>query len=100
MIDSPSTRLSQSFKVNIRLPITYPVSTDAQRVKSLVAQQKKFLYSKLMSDYATQAPGFVHNGQWWVRFSAQIYISLEQFEKVARDLKEVCQRIERGEHLQ
>jgi hypothetical protein len=52
-----------------------------------------------MSDHATQAPGFLHDGKWWARFSAQIYNDVEQFEEVARRLKSVCERIEKGEHL-
>jgi len=36
----------------------------------------------------------------WVRLSAQVYTDLDDFEYVGKALKEVCEAIERGEHVQ
>lgn len=69
------------------------------QIGTLLSQQKNFLYGVQMKEYATQAPAFTHAGQWWVRFSAQIYNTVDDFERVAMGLKEICERMEKGEHL-
>ncbi|KAF2731505.1 PLP-dependent transferase [Polyplosphaeria fusca] len=38
-------------------------------------------------------------GQWWVRWSAQIYLELADFEWGAETLKRLCARVEKGEFL-
>lgn len=41
-----------------------------------------------------------HAGAWWVRLSAQVYNELEDFAKVGQVLKEVCDKIRRGEMME
>ena len=41
-----------------------------------------------------------HGALPWVRLSAQVYTDLDDFEYVGQALKEICEAIERGEHLQ
>jgi len=45
-------------------------------------------------------PSCSHGALPWVRLSAQVYTDLDDFEYVGQALKEVCEAIERGEHLQ
>lgn len=62
-----------------------------------MAALKKYIFETQISDFKTIAPGFAHVGKWWVRLSAQVYNDLDDFRIVARALKEVCGRLNRGE---
>lgn len=42
---------------------------------------------------------FWHDGAWWSRVSAQTYLDVEDFEYAGRCLRELCGRVEKGEHL-
>ncbi|GAA5995345.1 hypothetical protein JCM5350_003959 [Sporobolomyces pararoseus] len=61
---------------------------------------KTFWWKTLIEKYKTAVPIFPHDGLPWVRLSAQVYTDLKDFEFVGKALREVCQAIERGEHLQ
>ncbi|GAA5883682.1 hypothetical protein JCM16303_004764 [Sporobolomyces ruberrimus] len=60
---------------------------------------KSFWWNTLIEKYKTAVPIFPHAGLPWVRLSAQVYTDLDDFEYVGKVLKEVCEAIERGEHL-
>lgn len=47
----------------------------------------------------THLPQMIHNGTWWARFSAQVWVELSDFDYVADCLDKIKARIERGEHL-
>lgn len=44
-------------------------------------------------EFNTAFSPFVHDGLWWGRFSAQIYLELADFEYTGRVIKELCERI-------
>ncbi|KAI3612045.1 aminotransferase family protein [Moniliophthora roreri] len=37
---------------------------------------------------------YIHNGRWWVRASAQIWLEVEDFEKLGKAYLDVCREIE------
>lgn len=41
----------------------------------------------------------VHNGTWWIRCSAQVWVELSDFDYVADCFDKIKKRIEAGEHL-
>ena len=45
-------------------------------------------------------PVYFHARKFWIRFSGQIYLELGDFEKGARALKRLCERVKSGEYLQ
>ncbi|KAK4698914.1 hercynylcysteine S-oxide lyase, partial [Phenoliferia sp. Uapishka_3] len=80
--------------INVRLPITMPSpNLPAAEYNKVLSSQKSYLYMTQIETHKTVAPGFVHAGQWWVRFSAQIYNDIEDFRLVGRVLKQVCEEI-------
>ncbi|GAA5847119.1 hypothetical protein JCM5353_005150 [Sporobolomyces roseus] len=75
------------------VPNMIPPPLEGDRLKS-------FWYRTLVDKYHTVVPFFPHGALPWVRLSAQVYTDLDDFEYVGQALKEVCEAIERGEHLQ
>ncbi|KAL8279230.1 hypothetical protein RQP46_008267 [Phenoliferia psychrophenolica] len=85
--------------INVRLPIEPPsASVPAAEARRTMDVQKNYLQQTQIDHYQTMAPGFIHAGKLWVRLSAQIYNDIEDFRKIGDVLKEVCEKIERGEH--
>ena len=53
----------------------------------------------LVRELDTYSPVFFHAKQFWTRFSGQIYLDLSDFEKGAKALKALCERVKSGEYL-
>lgn len=58
----------------------------------------QWMQQALAHDYNTFLPVTPYNGRFWVRLSAQVYLELDDFESVAKDLLELCERVGKGEH--
>lgn len=87
---SPLLRHAQ---VNVRLPLDLSPSLSPLELAAL----KKFFFHEQILRHHTVAPGYPHGGKWWVRLSAQVYNDLSDFEAVAKVLKEVCEKVNKGE---
>lgn len=70
-------------------------------VVSLEEEGKAFqwILRAMIDDYKTFLSLFVHAGRFWVRFSAQVYLELEDYEWAAGMLKEICERVGKKEYL-
>lgn len=80
--------------VNVRLPID-PAAVAQERTSAVTA----FVERMMLSEYKTFVPAFFHNGHFWVRLSGQIYLTVEDFEEVGRQLRDICSRAGRACHL-
>ncbi|KAI1318673.1 hypothetical protein EDD11_005966 [Mortierella claussenii] len=70
--------------VNIRLPLN-----DQDHPKATV----QYFMETLMDRYNVFTPTFKHDGQWWTRVSAQIYLELEDFVRLGNIWKEVIDEL-------
>jgi hypothetical protein len=52
-----------------------------------------------MDECKTYIAVIFYNGAWWARFSAQVYLGIEDFMFGARVLKVLCERVRNGEYL-
>ncbi|GAA5938110.1 uncharacterized protein JCM15063_005467 [Sporobolomyces koalae] len=85
--------------INIELPL--PSYTPFGSVPPLEGNKlQTYWWRTLIEEFHTAVPIFPHAGLPWIRLSAQVYIDFEDFVRVGNAIKEVCERIERGEHLQ
>ncbi|CCG84796.1 protein of unknown function [Taphrina deformans PYCC 5710] len=77
--------------MNVRLPI------DAKRDEQVMAPRARgdWFFRVCTDEFNTTFSPFVHNGSWWGRFSAQIYLEVEDFEYTGRVIKKLCERIQR-----
>ncbi|TRM58813.1 pyridoxal phosphate-dependent transferase [Schizophyllum amplum] len=79
----PGTECSM---VNLALPLPpFPDDPADIRAKIQTRYQRKLLFERKMG-----AAHFFHNGRWWVRVSAQVWLEMEDFEKLAKGISEVC----------
>lgn len=85
---------------NVRLPL------DAAELVALVGEDQKAALGGLVRDwmslvlvkeYDTFMAFMWYGGAWWVRLSAQVYLDMDDFQKGANVLTEVCGRVKRGE---
>lgn len=81
--------------VNVRLPLPRSLAggDETPRIVEWISHQ-------LVEKYRTYAPVYEHNGQIWVRVSAQIYLELEDFRYLARALGQLCDILQRGKQPQ
>lgn len=90
--------LTRCFFANVRLPLTIgDHGRDVRQENAL--QAVEWIVEKLVDDFDTYMAVYMHAGKIWTRLSAQIYIDLQDVERGAKALKEICQRVEAGEHL-
>ncbi|KAK4449788.1 putative L-cysteine desulfhydrase [Podospora aff. communis PSN243] len=57
-----------------------------------------WIQKRLIEEYGTFVALFVYRGRWWARLSAQVYLGVEDFEWVGKPLKDLCERVARGEY--
>ncbi|CAO2647922.1 Nn.00g088440.m01.CDS01 [Neocucurbitaria sp. VM-36] len=84
VIDNKSGTLTNCAMVNVWLPVK---SADVQDNALAWAQEV------LVKEYKTFIALSQHNGQWFTRLSAQVYLDLEDFEWAGKTLKEISERV-------
>ncbi|KAL7794428.1 pyridoxal phosphate-dependent transferase [Trichoderma ceciliae] len=57
-----------------------------------------WMMKALVDDYKTIVPMFWLGNRFWVRMSAQIYLDMADYQYGAETLKELCERIGKGEY--
>ncbi|ODO05983.1 hypothetical protein I350_05044 [Cryptococcus amylolentus CBS 6273] len=92
IMDTPTPTLTAAMS-NITLPHIPPPTSFADQ-----AQQAKFLEDG-MFEANCFAPCYMHAGKWWVRFSAQVWNELSDFDYIGGVLEDLCLKIKNGEHL-
>lgn len=80
---------------NVRLPLEYAgvaggVQAEAIKVANWIAQT-------LVRDYDTFIAIIFYADAWWVRLSAQVYLTMEDWEWAAKVLVEISERVSKGE---
>jgi len=87
---------------NVRLPLDVDeLSRLANRPDRAVfaIEIRDWMSLTLVKEYGTFMALLFYAGAWWVRLSAQVYLDMEDFERAADILVEVCKRVKAGEHL-
>jgi hypothetical protein len=77
----------------VRLPIRLGVDVPAENQK-LVGP---FVEKATFDAHHTFVPTTFHNGNWWVRLSGQIYLTLDDFDRVGRIVYHICSKVKNGE---
>jgi hypothetical protein len=94
---------------NVRLPLDVASNTNhTKRFPSnsfVVAAEHvpavtTYFNTKLVQEFNTYIAICLWDGSLWARFSAEIYLDLEDFEYGGRVLKQLCDRVKQGEYLQ
>src|SRR5579862_4476140 len=78
--------------VNVRLPLEVPNEASETHIEELAAQRDAMLDALFERDCFPYPFVLTRRGkkEWWCRYSAQIYLDLDDFEQGTRALKEIC----------
>jgi selenocysteine lyase/cysteine desulfurase len=95
VMENAEGTLTNCFFSNVRLPLSFEalVQKDSGKAWDILL----WISSTLIKDYDTFMGLNFHAGAWWVRLSGQVYLTKEDFEWATKVLKEVCERVEKGE---
>lgn len=91
--------LKRCFFANIRLPISLGSRQNEVNEREAI-EVAQWIAGKLVIEYDAYLGIYVHAGKLWARLSAQIYIDLDDIEKGANALKELCERVVQGDYRQ
>lgn len=97
VLENEQGTLGQCSFSNVRLPLDYAKVAGGDQAQAVKVAQ--WLAATLVKEYDTFIAVIIHGGAWWVRLSAQVYLTLQDFEWGATVLKELCQRVEKGEWM-
>ncbi|BEI83739.1 hypothetical protein CcaverHIS002_0403430 [Cutaneotrichosporon cavernicola] len=79
---------------NVELP-NFPIAKDGNDA----VKMNRFIENALLFDYNAYAAPFYYNNAWWARFSAQVWLELEDFDYLADCFEKIGKRLDAGEHL-
>ncbi|KAL6823240.1 pyridoxal phosphate-dependent transferase [Trichoderma camerunense] len=99
----PMTETKRVAFANVQLPLKISSSNLGENEDSIpledVSDVINFILQHLAQDYNTFVNlGFISESLW-ARFSAQVYLELEDFEYGAKALKELCDRVLKREYV-
>lgn len=80
---------------NVRLPLSYADVAGSNHATAVKVAQ--WMAKVEVEEYNTFIATFFYAEAWWVRLSAQVYLAAEDFDWAGKTLKEVCERVKRGE---
>ncbi|KAF4966256.1 hypothetical protein FSARC_6055 [Fusarium sarcochroum] len=90
---------------NIALPLWSGTAASGKENEIVVSEEdtqkaSQWIVNTMIDDYKTFMPLFVHDGRFWIRISAQVYLGIEDYEWAGGILKELCERVGKKEYLQ
>lgn len=95
------SRMRQCAMTTVRLPIAVAdrlVEGPAVMIEGEVLRVVGWMQGQLMERYGTFVPVLPHGGWLWTRLSAQTYLEKSDFEWLGGVLRELCERVGRGEY--
>ncbi|KAK7450744.1 hypothetical protein CaCOL14_007104 [Colletotrichum acutatum] len=107
ILDNKTETLTKCAMINVALPMVSGPDAESVSVGSdgtvTVPETESgavgaWLVSKLMGEYQTFLPIYRHDGRWWVRVSAQIFLDESDFEWTGNTLKDLCERVGKQEY--
>lgn len=88
---------------NVRLPLEFTSSATANGDHSIPLTEIQavvdFLLKGLAQNYSTFVNVAFISGSLWARFSAMIYLEMDDFEHGATALKELCRKVKNKEYV-
>lgn len=105
VLENSTGTMGQCCLSNVRLPISldkvFHTAANSGIDKDDVGIKVRDWMKKLSSEeYDTFIMVYWYAGSWWSRLSAQVYLEMQDFEWAAKTLKEMCERVEKGEWVE
>ncbi|CAG8961717.1 hypothetical protein HYFRA_00006257 [Hymenoscyphus fraxineus] len=106
ILDNEEHTMTNCCMTNVLLPLnTKPISSNsAEGNYHLVKADHdveivEWMQKTVIDDHKMFIPVYFMQGRWWTRLSAQVYLEMKDFEWAGRALKDLCERVGRGEFL-
>lgn len=111
VLDNATRSMTRCSMVNVALPLAIQREKGDSTPDEELASRPTFpkseipviigwIQRKLVDEYNTFVSLYAYRGRWWARASAQVYVELKDFEWVGGVLKELCERVVKGEYEQ
>lgn len=101
ILDNSTHTLTDCCLVNFPLPL----KASAEKIPGMNTFQPEdqvkviqWMFETMMEEYKTYIPILPFQGGWWARLSGQVYLDMADFEWAGHTLKELCERVGRGEY--
>uniref|UniRef100_L2G240 Aminotransferase family protein n=1 Tax=Colletotrichum fructicola (strain Nara gc5) TaxID=1213859 RepID=L2G240_COLFN len=107
IMDNKAGTMTKCSLVNVALPMVMSEHAETPSTgpdgtvtvpESLAYPIVDWMVETLVQDYQTFVALFWHNGRWYMRLSAQVYLDEEDFEWAGHTLKELCSRVGKQEY--
>jgi selenocysteine lyase/cysteine desulfurase len=95
VMDNAEGTLTDCFFANVRLPLNFEEQAQSDVGKAIKIVH--WMNKTLVNEYDTFLGFNFYDGAWWVRLSGQIYLTKEDFQWATDVLKEVFERVKKGE---
>lgn len=101
ILDNAEHTITECCMVNVLLPLsTSPFGNYHVVKEEYFVDVIEFIHTTLIKDHRTFIALFFMQGQWWGRLSGQVYLDMSDFEWAGNALKDLCERVGKGEFLQ
>ncbi|EME47697.1 hypothetical protein DOTSEDRAFT_166965 [Dothistroma septosporum NZE10] len=90
VMDNPEQTLTKCSFANIQLPLSYREITGGDY--GTAVKIARWISQVLVDQHNTFLALLIHDDKFWVRLSAQVYLTIEDFEWAGRALQQVCDR--------
>ena len=100
-MNNKTKSMSQCCFANVAFPFSFKKDGELQQAGAFdlseVSIIARWINSTAVKEFDTYLQLAFHAGKMWVRLSGQIYLELKDFEWVGHRLKELSERVARGE---
>ncbi|KAI4631045.1 hypothetical protein J4E83_002573 [Alternaria metachromatica] len=102
VMENSTGTLGQCCLSNVRLPISPSLAQDVATKNGIDKEEvgnliRDFMERLSCEEYDTFIMMKWYGGVWWTRLSGQVYLEMADFEWAAQTIKEICERVEKGE---
>lgn len=98
VMENEEGSIGECSMTNIRLPLSVADVTGGDKSKEWTVSTW-MMNTVMIREYETAVMVYPHGGKWWVRLSAQVYLTLDDFEYAGEKLLEACERVRKGEWM-
>jgi selenocysteine lyase/cysteine desulfurase len=95
ILEHAESNISDCAFANVELPLSY--ADDAGGSSETAVKMAQWMSKVFVEEYDTFMAIMLHGEKFWVRLSAQIYLTEDDFKWAGATLKDVCERVRKGE---
>ncbi|KAI9875847.1 MAG: hypothetical protein M1830_007902, partial [Pleopsidium flavum] len=99
VLDNKEGSLTKCCFANVRLPLQIGTAQGDVREEN-AATVTQWLTKTMVEKHHTFMAIIFYAGSWWVRLSGQIYLEAKDFKWAGEVLKELCERVQKGDYRQ